>query len=203
MSVLQIEQLRRQLREKFPAAHRPPVPPAESVVEPDSLTFAAGKLSEIIAPRPSAGASLLLKSLLAEERDLPLALIDARNSFDPASYGNAPCRRLLWLRCPGLHEAFQCADLLLGDGNLPLVLLDLHLSSARELRQTPASLWHRLKSQARSSGAALAALTPHALVPTPHCRRTLTGRFTLDHLESQPPELKLAQTTPQSLAGKA
>ena len=179
------------------------MPPADSAPAQDLLTFAPGRLSEIIAPRPSSGASLVLKSLLAQKHDLPLALIDGRDSFDPASYGNHSCRRLIWLRCPGLHEAFQCADLLLGDGNLPLVFLDLHLASARELRQLPASLWHRLKIQARESDASLVALTPRALVPTPHRRLTLAGRFSLDHLELIPPELKAESNEQQTLAGKA
>jgi hypothetical protein len=203
LSVLSIEQLRRQLREKFPAAHRDPVPATDPAPAEDPLTFSPGHLGEIISPHPSAGASLALKSLLAQKRSLPLALIDARDSFDPASHGNRACRRLIWLRCPGINEAFQCADLLLGDGNLPLVLLDLHLPPARELRQIPTSSWHRLKIQARESGTSLVALTPRPLVPTPHRRLTLNGRFSLDHLELTPPSLAFAPAADHRLAGKA
>ncbi|MGD1978977.1 MAG: hypothetical protein PVJ98_06280 [Akkermansiaceae bacterium] len=202
MSVLQIEQLRRQLREKFPAAHRPaPVEPQET--KPAPLEFPAGQVCEIVASHPSTGASLVLCELLAKKRDLPLALIDGRNTFDPASYGNRRCRRLIWLRCAKTEQALKCADLFLRDGNLPLILLDLHLTSERELRQIPSSLWHRLKIQARDSGTALVTLTPRALVPTPHKRLTLSNRFSLDHLEQVPPILQTSQPADQSLVGKA
>lgn len=203
MSVLQIEHLRQQLREKFPAAHRTPVPtPTEESVS-GALEFAAGQLSEIISPHPSAGASLVLRELLDQKRDLPLVLIDGKDSFDPASYGNSRCQHLIWLRCPGTREALHCADLLLGDGNLPLVLLDLHLTSERELRQTPSASWHRLKIQARESGAALVTLTPRPLVPNPHRRFTLSGRFSLAHFEVTPPLLSLTLAANHCLAGKA
>ena len=208
LSVLQIEQLRRQLREKFPAAHRAPVPPSEPKPKPTStpdeeeLTFSPGHLSEVISPHPSAGTSLVLRKLLAQKRDLPLVLIDGRDTFDPASYGNPRCRRLLWLRCTKTNQALQCADLLLCDGNLPLLLLDLHLTPGRELRQVPASLWHRLKIQARESDASLVTLTPRALVPTPHRRLTLNNRFTLDHLELSPPNLAFDQAEEHHLTGK-
>ncbi|MFT7302951.1 MAG: hypothetical protein ACI8UZ_001789 [Akkermansiaceae bacterium] len=201
MSVLQIDQLRRQLREKFPAAHRAPIP--EEILPQAPLKFSPGHLSEIISPHHSAGASLVISELLDEKRDLPLALIDGRDTFDPASYGNEKCRHLIWLRCSKTEQALQCADLLLSDGNLPLILLDLHLVSERELRQIPTALWHRLKIQARDSGAALIAMTPRPLVPTPHRRLTLSGRFTLDHLELKSPSLNLHHADQQKLAGKA
>lgn len=203
MSVLKIDQLRRQLREKFPAAHRPATPPSESAAAEDPLAFTPGHVSEIISPRPSSGASLVLKKLLDRKHDLPLALIDGRDSFDPASYGNHCCQHLIWLRCPGTSEALRCCDLLLGDGNLPLVILDLHLTPARELRRIPANLWQRLKIQARESGTALATLTPRALVPTPHRRQTLSGHFSLTHLELESPALHLEPNADHRLAGKA
>ncbi|MGY8659364.1 MAG: hypothetical protein ACKVKH_12075 [Verrucomicrobiales bacterium] len=203
MSILQIDQLRRQLREKFPAAHRASIPISAPPPAQAPLEFSLGHLSEIISPRQSAGASLVISELLAEKRDLPLALIDGRDTFDPASYGNEKCRRLVWVRCSKTEQAIQCADLLLRDGNLPLILLDLHLVSERELRQIPTALWHRLKIQARDSGAALVALTPRPLVPTPHRRLTLAGRFSLDHFELKSPPLQLHNAESQQLTGKA
>ena len=202
MSVLQISDLRRQLREKFPAAHRTPVP-TENVSEPQKLEFAAGHLSEIVAPKPSSGISLIVSELLDEPRDLPIALVDGRDTFDPASYRNEQCRLLLWLRCHKTQQALQCVDLLLRDGNLPLVLLDLHLVCERELRQIPNNLWHRLKTQARDSGATLVAMTPRPLIPSPHRRLTLNGHFTLDHLELHPPTLQFQKTNAQTLTQKA
>ena len=205
MSVLQIEKLRSQLREKFPAAHRAPLPLEETILpcEIQAPEFTPGHLNEVVSPHSSAGASLIISDLLSQKRDLPLALIDGHDSFDPASYGNEKCRRLIWLRCAKTEQAIQCADLLLRDGNLPFILLDLHLVSARELRQIPNALWHRLKIQARDSGAALLALTPRALVPTPHRRLTLASRFTLAHLEQRAPRLSFQSTERDQLAGKA
>ncbi|MEN8771996.1 MAG: hypothetical protein ABF379_13125 [Akkermansiaceae bacterium] len=202
MSVLQIDQLRRQLREKFPAAHRDPAL-QEPIQYSANLEFVPGHLSEIISPRYSAGASLVISELLGQKRDLPLALIDGRDTFDPASYGNEKCRHLIWFRCSKIEQALKCSDVLLSDGNLPLVLLDLHLVSERELRQIPTALWHRLKIQARDSGSSLVTMTPRALVPTPHRRLTLSGRFTLDHLERTKPILQVHQSESRQLAGKA
>ncbi|MGC6564164.1 MAG: hypothetical protein ACON38_00990 [Akkermansiaceae bacterium] len=202
MSLLQLSDLRRQLREKFPSAHRDPLP-EEAPPDPQKLEFAAGQLSEIIAPEASSGMSLLVSELLEQPRDLPLALVDGRDTFDPASHSNQRCRQLIWIRCHQTQQALQCADLLLRDGNLPLVLLDLHLVCERELRQIPGNLWHRLKTQARDSGAALVALTPRPLVPSPHQRLILQGRFTLDHLELTPPSLGFKHADSPSLAHKA
>ncbi len=212
MSLLQIEQLRRELREKFPAAHRPatspsvpPSPTAASKTVLAPLQFSPGQLSEIISPHHSSGASLVISELLDEKRELPLAFIDGRDSFDPASYGNEKCRHLIWLRCAKTEQAIQAADLLLRDGNLPFVILDLHLVSERELRQIPSSFWHRLKIQARDSGCAMLAMTPRALVPTPHRRLTLSGHFSLQHLELQPPtlQLQLSSAAPAQHSQKA
>ena len=138
-----------------------------------------------------------------QKHDLPIALVDSRDTFDPASYGNDNCRHLIWLRCSKTEQALKCSDLLLSDGNLPLIILDLHLVSERELRQIPTAFWHRLKIQARDSGAALVSITPRALLPTPHRRFTLGGHFTLDHLELTTPNLQLNQSKSRQIAGKA
>lgn len=173
------------------------------ICEPQTLEFAEGHLSEIVAPRPSSGIPLVILELLAEKRDLPLVLVDSGDGFDPASYGNAFCRRLLWIRCDRTGQALQCVDLLLRDGNLPLVLLDLHLVCERELRQLPAALWHRLKTQARDSGTALVAMTPRPLIPSPQRRLVLGSRFSLDHLELESPALRFQSPGEQALVNKA
>ncbi|MDB4353884.1 hypothetical protein N9Z02_01130, partial [Akkermansiaceae bacterium] len=165
-----VKELRKQLQDKFPAAHRYSLEPEDSGFDPLSLSFSAGTLHELIAPEYCSGASLLISQLLENSKDLPLALIDGRNSFDPNSYGSVKCSRLFWIRCQEAMQAIQCTDLLLRDGNLPLVLLDLHLTSARELKRIPNTIWHRFRSEARTSGATLLALTPRACLPSPHSR---------------------------------
>jgi hypothetical protein len=91
-------------------------------------------------------------------------------------------------------QAIQCADLLLRDGNLPLILLDLHLTSARELKRIPNAIWHRFRTEARASGASLLALTPRPCLPSPHSRFTLSSTFTLQNLEMDPPQLRVTNS---------
>ncbi|MGJ8694885.1 MAG: hypothetical protein ACSHYF_01085 [Verrucomicrobiaceae bacterium] len=194
MSAAQINKLRQQLQEQFPAAHRTLPASEESPFDPAALTFAPGTLHEFVSSHPGSGISLLLSRLLDEEHDLPLALIDGRDSFDPASYGSTKCRRLFWIRCRETMQAIQSADLLLRDGNLPLVLLDLHLTSERELKRIPNAIWHRFRTEARDSGSTLLALTPRPCLPSPHGRVTLDSRFSLNHLELQKPQLQTQAT---------
>ena len=176
------------MQQKFPAAHKLTFiekRPASSYVECPS--FEPGQVSEIVSQQESTGISLVLLNILNSPRELPVALIDAHDSFDPASYGNASCAKLLWLRCQKTAHAIQCADLLLRDGNLPLVLLDLHLACDRELRQVPLATWQRFKNEARSSGTTFVALTPRQIVPTPHKRFSTDSSFSLENLELKRP----------------
>lgn len=198
-ALLEIDELRRELREKFPAAHRP-TPLPEEPHATSSLTFERGSINEVVSSQPNQGMALFISELLAQECDLPLALIDGRDSFDPGSHGNLKCQQLFWIRCREISQAIQCSDLLLRDGNLPLVLLDLHFTPTRELKRLPMSTWHRLRNQARESGTTLLALTSQPLLPSVKQRLTLTGNFSLDHLERQPPRLKFQE---KSLAQRA
>ncbi|MDB4460996.1 hypothetical protein N9029_00600 [bacterium] len=194
MSVSQITDLRKQLQEQFPRAHRGLDLPKDTELDPLSLSFPAGTLHELVAPGLCSGVSLMISQLLEHSRDLPLALIDGRDSFDPASYGSEKCRRLFWIRCREAMQAIQCADLLLRDGNLPLILLDLHLTSARELKRIPNAIWHRFRTESRASGASLLALTPRPCLPSPHSRFTLSSTFTLQNLEMDPPQLRVTNS---------
>lgn len=164
--------------------------PEDADLDPLSLSFPAGTLHELVAPGLCSGVSLMISQLLECSRDLPLALIDGHDSFDPASYGSEKCQRLFWIRCRKAMQAIQCTDLLLRDGNLPLVLLDLHLTSARELKRIPNAIWHRFRTEARASGASLLALTPRPCLPSPHSRFTLSSTFTLQNLELENPQLR-------------
>jgi len=187
--------LRKKLREKFPAAHRNP-PPAELEEKPFNLIetgFPRGSLNEIITEK----GALLISELLNQERDLPLALIDGRDSFDPASHGSSKCTRLFWIRCHDAMQGVKCADLLLRDGNLPLVLLDLHRNPERELRRIPKSVWHRLRTEARDTGSTLLALNKIPLLPSPAVRIFLNTSFSLDHLEWLTPTLTVTPEATQ------
>lgn len=197
-TVVNLSELRDSLRKKFPAAHRHVPLPEQGETrseEKTTLSFDPGTINEVVSKASSQGMSLLISRLLAEERDLPLALIDGRDSFDPASHGNDRCGRLLWIRCSGTDQIIQATDLLLRDGNLPLVLLDLHLVPVRELSRIPNSLWHRFRTEARESGCALAVLSPRTIVISAHTRHFIEGAFTLDHLEKSTPTLRILPDT--------
>lgn len=184
--------LRQSLREKFPEAHRHALPveqepPAKDAASEVRLTFPTGTLNEVVTDRPCGGLSQWISRLLEEDRDLPLALVDSRDGFDPSSYGDEKCRRVFWVRCSEVGQALQVTDLLLRDGNLPFVLLDLHLAAERELRRIPRTTWYRYKTEARQSGVSLVVMAPSPIVPCAHQRIVVDGTFTLSHLEECTP----------------
>ena len=74
----------------------------------------------------------------------PLALVDANDSFDPDGATNEQLAALLWVRCTGLEQAVHATDLLLRDGNLPLVVLDLMMCDGRQAQAVHSSTCHRL-----------------------------------------------------------
>jgi hypothetical protein len=75
------------------------------------------------------------------------ALVDAQDSFDPgcAQSAGVSLRRLLWIRCKNLDQAFRSADVLLHGGGLGLVAMDLSDVPAPLVRQIPLSAWFRLR----------------------------------------------------------
>ena len=86
-----------------------------------------GAITELISPGTSAGSASLIHALVhcAYRDNYFLALIDGRDSFDPCGLDNDWLRHLLWVRCSKASEAVKAADLLLRDGNFPLVIVDL------------------------------------------------------------------------------
>ena len=71
-------------------------------------------------------------------------------------------------------RALQAADLLARDANLAVVVLDLRLASAAELRRTPGPLWYRLQRAVEPADLALVIETPFAVVPCARVRLELT-----------------------------
>lgn len=159
-----------------------------------------GCVAEIVARRRDAGAGVLIGGLIqaagAGPRPYPLALIDGADSLDPASLGDTPgtaadlCRRLLWVRCRHrVDHAIKAADLLLRDGNLPVVLLDLQLCRLPDLRRgIPGGVnsWYRLRSLAERSGVILLAFLPEPAIPSPAWRLELDQRWSLDAIDRLP-----------------
>ena len=165
--------------------------PASAVAKPgfdlrDPSTFPCGGITEIIPAHPAAGLSLFVASLLeheAADSTIPeLALIDGRDTFDPGSFSSNECSRLLWIRCKTPEQSVKAADLILRDGNLPRVLIDLLAFPMGELRKIPSSAWHRLKQLIETNDSSVITFCPQALVPCTLLRLSMSSGFTLDHL---------------------
>ncbi|MEK6301554.1 MAG: hypothetical protein AABO41_12600 [Acidobacteriota bacterium] len=108
-----------------------------------------GAISELLGPASSGCTTLLLAALrAATDRDEVFALVDANDSFDPASAASADVDldRLLWVRCGSDAEcALKAVDLLLQSGGFGLVALDLGDVSTDKARRIPSSWWHRFR----------------------------------------------------------
>src|ERR1700738_2983774 len=106
-----------------------------------------GAITELVSPQISAGSASLISVLLhsAQRDQYFVALIDGRDSFDPQPIGNSCLGHLLWVRCGKALGGVKAADLLLRDGNFPLVIVDLVLNAAEELRKIPQTSWYRLQ----------------------------------------------------------
>jgi hypothetical protein len=197
-----IVQLRQLLREKFPGlkTRADELPMRQRDGWPSGIpqldTLLGGGLpksavTEIVAPRRGSGSALLLLQLLrrAAAQNQFVALIDGRDSFDAAAVEQPALDHLLWVRCHTAEEAVKTADLVLRDGNLPVVLLDLALNSAAELRKIPAPTWYRLQRIVEDSATVFVVLTPRAMISPAEVRVTLRSRFTLAAVEAH--QLKL------------
>ena len=146
-----------------------------------------GAITELICPRTSAGSASLIHTLIhAAHRDnYFLALIDGRDSFDPCGLGNASLRHLLWVRCNKASEVIKAGDLLLRDGNFPLVILDLVLNAPEELRKIPQTNWYRLQRLVELAPAACLVLTRYAMVASAQLKLVLKNSWNLDSLENE------------------
>ena len=112
-----------------------------------------------------------------------LALVDGKDSFDPQPLDNARLGHLLWVRCQKAFEAVQAADLLLRDGNFPLVILDLVLNASEELRKIPQTSWYRLQRLVEAAPAAFLILTRTSLISSAQLKLSLNNAWQLADLE--------------------
>lgn len=106
-----------------------------------------GAFTEICGGACSGRTSLLLTLLAQATTQLEAcALIDATDSFDPASAAAAGVQldRLLWVRCGGdvLH-ALTAADWLLHAGGFGVVALDLADLPTAQVRRISLTSWYR------------------------------------------------------------
>ena len=83
------------------------------------------------------------------------------------------------MKCGDAIQAVKIADLLIRDGNLPLILLDLQLVPLREVRRVLASTWHRFQRLVEPTGIAFVVLTNQPVIEGASVRIALRQRWTL------------------------
>ncbi len=202
MPAANVIQLRQLLADKFPGlrTHAEQWPPRArncwatglpEMDEPLRGGLPRGALSEVVAEPHGCGGALLLAALLrrASLENQLAALVDGSDSFDVTPFEETILSRLLWVRCRAAAEALKATDLLLRDGNLPLIVLDLALNPAAQLRRIPLTTWYRLQRMVEQTSTACVVFTPHAMISPAQTRIALRSRFSLDALEREPAEL--------------
>ncbi len=144
-----------------------------------------GAITELTSQNTSAGSALLISLLLqaAHRERYFIALIDGRDSFDPQPLGNERLCHLLWVRCTKTFDAVKAADLLLRDGNFPLVILDLVLNAADELRKIPQTSWYRLQRLAEPMPTAFLVLTRRSMISSAQLKLVLDNNWELQDLQ--------------------
>ena len=216
MPAANIIELRKLLAERFPGlrTRADELPATKQAHWPTGLPqldvplhggFTKGALAEVVAEKSGSGSTLLMTALIhrALGENKFVAVIDGQDSLDVTQL-NADLSRLFWVRCHSTDETLKAADLILRDGNLPLVLLDLLSNPAAQLRKIPATTWYRFQRLIEQTSAVCVVLTPRPMVAPAQARITLRSRFTLKALESEQPELlrelKLEVTETRRLA---
>jgi hypothetical protein len=201
MPAANIIELRQLLAERFPGlrTRADELSAAKHAVWPTGLAqldeplrggLAKGALAEVTAEQRGSGSALLMTALIhrALHENKFVAVIDGQDSLDVTQLGE-DLSHLLWVRCPSTDEALKASDLLLRDGNLPLVLLDLVSNPAAQLRKIPATTWYRFQRLLEQTSAVCVVLTPRAMVAPAQVRIALRPRFSLNALEREPQEL--------------
>ena len=181
-----IRQLREVMAEKFPRAEVKPAgvfPTGLKMIDEAEGGLRRGAVTELVGP--VSGGSLLISALLLrlEEEGTFGGLVDAGGTFDPQ--GAEVLRRLLWVRAPEILDAVKATDLLLRDGNLSLVLLDVQDLALREVRRVPASTWHRFQRLIEPSGTAFVILSTQPLVEGARVRIAMRQRWTLEAMRQR------------------
>lgn len=180
------------LAERFPESARLPErywATGWAAIDADSGGLKHGAVTELCSP-PACG-RLFLDRVFASAgmHGSFVGLVDCGHTFDPGSYDASVLARLLTVFCKTAEQSVKVTDLLLRDGNLPLVLLDLQSVPPRQIGRIPMSTWHRFQRLVEKSGTALVTLTPQPIVEAARTRIVLRARWSLDMLKQSRREL--------------
>jgi len=176
-----VVQLRRLLAEKFPAMQSRVGGVLRTGLA--DLDAAEGGLRRAALTELSTGSgtgALFIHAMLETVRRERCfaALVDAARSFEPDCPA-AALARLLVVFCTDAVQAVKATDLLLRDGNVSLIMLDLQAAPPRQLQRIPANRWHRLQRLAEQTTAAAVVLTPQPMVEAAQVRITAGEGWTL------------------------
>lgn len=195
MSTANVIQLRQMLSEKFPGLrqHLEEQPAFERFLptgvpqldEPLRGGLPQGALTEIV--RKNAGSATLLRELIvrAVSNRQIVALIDGGDTLDVTQINDTALPRLLWIRCHSTDEILKAADLILRDGNLPMLLIDLLGIPEKQLRKIPPTSWYRLQRLIEETATVCAVFTPRPMVSPAEARITIHSHFALNSMESE------------------
>lgn len=186
-----IVDLRKVLAERFPQPFIPSPSRLETGLPLIDGAIGGGlpksSITELSSSVISGGSAFFIYALLEKARrdGYFLALVDGQDSFDPQPLGNRRLRHLLWVRCTQALEAVKAADLLLRDGNFPLVVLDLVLNSFKELRQIPQTSWYRLQRLVEMSPTAFLVLTRVSMISSAQLKLSLDNAWRIADLDQE------------------
>jgi hypothetical protein len=195
----QLTALRELLHQKFPAGDvREPGVLRTGYAPFDQCNggLRQGVVTELVGPT-SAGSLFieLISRTLVRDKAFG-ALVQAGDSFSPHDAEPAALRRLLWVRCRQPIIAVKAVDLLLRDGNLRLLILDLQFGSQRELMRIPSSTWHRFQRLAETTGMMFVILSSQPMIEGAKTRIAIRQRWSLIAMGQRRRDL-LQQLLPQ------
>ena len=170
-----------------------PLTVTTGIEELDILTggLPRGALSEIVGPASSGRTGIMMSALAsATRRQEACALVDASDSFDPASAHAASVAldRLLWIRCSErevfpsrdfvhnsrpkrrsfrrLDQMLKVTDLLLQSGGFGMVVIDLGDIPAESSRRVPLTSWFRFRRAVEQTATVLMLIEQEACAKT-------------------------------------
>ncbi|HEY2819932.1 MAG TPA: hypothetical protein VGJ06_02730 [Candidatus Acidoferrum sp.] len=128
-----------------------------------------GAMTEICGPPCSGRTSVMLSALAARTAEGEMcALIDARDSFDPAlaSAAGVALQQLLWVRCRNADQALRATDLLIQAGGFGMVAVDLSDIAPKIVRYVPLNAWFRFRRAVEDTPTILLVLEQEANAKT-------------------------------------